>query len=339
MTEEIWVVADHGGGELNEVTLEILGEARDLARRLTGKVCAVLLGHKVQEDVEILVRYGADKVYLAEHELLAHYVTDIYTKALAGLALQRQPSIIIFGATANGSDLAIRLAAQLRAPIATDCIKLEVNEDSALIATRPSYGDQVYITLAFAGNKPHIATMRPGVIGTAQQDPSRTAEVVTIEPAIDPRAARTELRRRFKPDPATLHLTEAEMIVAGGGGASTKEHWSLIQDFAHNLGASVGGSRVAADFGFISAERVIGQSGVYVAPRLYIGIGISGATHHTQGIKGAKLIIAINKDRAAPIFNIADLKVISDLDQLLPKLNEEIRRVGATLSERRRTDL
>lgn len=334
MKDEIWVVADHEAGELNEVTIEILGEARDLARRLDGKVCAVVLGHKVQEVVETLASYGADKVYLTEHELLTHYVTDIYTQAMADLALQWQPSIMIFGATANGSDLAIRLAAQLRVPIATDCVKLELNQDNVLIATRPSYGDQVYITLAFTGNKPYLATMRPGVIGTEQQDISHTAEVVTIEPAIDPRAARTKLRRRFKPDPATLHLTEAEMIVAGGGGASTREDWSLIEDFAHNLGASVGGSRVAADLGLISAERVIGQSGVYVAPSLYIGIGISGSTHHTQGMKGAKSIIAINKDRAAPIFNIADLRVISDLHQLLPELNEEIRRArGKSVKE------
>jgi len=326
MADEIWVVADQEAGKLKEVTMEILGEARDLAQRGDWKVCALLLGHGMEAHVETLAGYGADRVYLVEHPLLADYVTDIHAGVMADLALSRQPSIMIFGATANGNDLALSLAARLKVPVATDCVKLEFDGQNVLTAIRPSHGDQVYTTLAFAGRKPYLAAMRPGVMGTDRQDSSRRAEVERIDPVIAPGAGRTRLRRRFKPDPATLPLTEAEMIVAGGAGAGTGEGWHLIEALARCLGASLGGSRVASDLGLIPAERVIGQSGAYVAPGLYIGIGISGATHHTQGMKGARTIIAINKDRAAPIFGIADLKVISDLLTLLPELNEEIRR-------------
>lgn len=326
MSDEVWVIAEHDAGEVSEVTIEILGEARELARRMKGSVGAVLLGHKVRGMADLLGSYGADRVYLVEHEWLASCGTDMTNTVMADVVLQREPSIIIFGATAKGTDLATRLAAHFRVPIATDCIRLALDENGQLMATRPSYEDKVYITLALTGGRPYMATMRPGVIGREKQNPFHAAEVVVVEPVIDPEKARVKVRRRFKPDPATLPLTEAEMIVAGGAGAGNKEDWPLIEELARNLGASVGGSRLASDLGFISADRVIGQSGHYVAPRLYLGIGISGATHHTQGMKGSISIIAVNKDRAAPIFTIADLKVICDLHQLLPELNAEIRR-------------
>ncbi|MFH1481489.1 MAG: electron transfer flavoprotein subunit alpha/FixB family protein [Pseudomonadota bacterium] len=335
MTDDVWVIVDHDAGEVNEVTIEVLGEARELARRLKGTVGAVLLGRKVKELAEDLGDYGADRVYVVEHDLLDSHGTDISAAVMADLVLQRGPSIVIFGATARGSDLATRLAAHFRVPIATDCVRLALNENGRLMATRPSYEDQVYTAIAFTGSKPHIATMRPGVIGREKKDPNHIAQVVMIEPVIDPTMARVRVRRRFKPDPATLPLTEAEMIVAGGAGAGTTEDWSLIEQLARNLGASVGGSRLASDLGLVSADRVIGQSGHYVAPRLYLGIGVSGATHHTQGMKGARSIIAINKDRAAPIFTIADLKVLCDLHQLLPELNGEIRRaMGESMKEK-----
>jgi len=325
MTEEIWVLADHDSGELNEVTLEILGEACDIARRGDYKVCAVVLGDNVRVFVDTLASYGAERVYLAEHESLALYVTDIHSNVVFDLAVRFQPGIMIFGGTANGNDLAASLASRLDVPVATDCVKLELNEERRLIVTRPSFGDQVYLILSFSGKRPYLTTMRPGAIGIERKDPSRTAEIIRIEPEIDPASSRTRIVRRFKPDPATILLSEADIIVAGGGGARTKEEWTLIEEFARILDASVGGSRVALDLGFIPQERLIGQSGAYVAPKLYIGIGISGATHHTQGMKDAKSIIAINKDRAAPIFNMADLKVVYDLKDLLPWLIDEIR--------------
>jgi electron transfer flavoprotein alpha subunit len=326
MADEIWVIVEHCDGEVAEVTLETLGEARELAKRLRGVVCAVLLGYKVKGLPAVLAKYGAERVYVGEHELMASYVTDTYSAVMFDLIRERKPSIIIFGATANGTDLGVRLAAHLGVPIATDCIRLEFSEKNQLLATRPSYEDQVYMTLVFTGSKPNMATMRPGVIGVEEADLSRNAEVVMFEPAFDSIEWRTRVKRRFKPDPATLPLSEAEIVVAGGGGASTIEDWPLIEELARYLGASIGCSRLAADLGFASRERVIGQSGVYVSPRLYIGVGISGATHHTQGMRDAKSVIAINKDRGAPIFKLADLRVLSDLHQLLPELNGEIRR-------------
>ncbi|MFC1929371.1 electron transfer flavoprotein subunit alpha/FixB family protein [Chloroflexota bacterium] len=329
MKKEIWVVADHDGGDLNEVTYEILGEAHDLAKSLDSKVCVILIGHQVQRIIDVVAGFGADTVYLVQHELLVDYVTDIYTSVMVNLVQQRQPAIIIFGDTSQSHDLAAGLAAQIKAPIATDCVKLELNEDSTIMATRPSYGDQVYVKLAFSGEKPYLVTMRPGVIGIESQNRSRGAEVIRVDPAIEVSIARTKLKRKFKLDPATIPLSEAEVIVAGGAGASTKEDWYLIKELAELIEASVGGSRVAADRGFISTERVIGLSGTYITPKLYIAIGISGASHHTQGIKEAKSIVTINIDRAAPIFNMADLKVIADLHLLLPEINNEIRRTKA----------
>lgn len=333
MANEVWVVAEHNRAELSEVTLEILGEARELAEGLDRKVCTILIGHQMPKVVETLASHGVDKAYVVEHKLLADYTTDAYTQVMAALSLRWQPSMIFFGATANGTDLATRLAARLKVPVATDCVHFELNEQGNLKATRPAYRDQVYITLTFTGDKPYLVTLRPGVLGVEQPVTSRGVEVVEIDPEIDTGAISTRLRRRFKPDPATLPLNEAEIVVAGGGGVGSKENWSLIDGLASALGASVGGSRVAADLGLIPSERVVGQSGVVIAPQLYIAAGISGATYHTQGMKSAKTVIAINIDRAAPIFGIADLKVVSDLPQLLPALLEEIRQARSTYGE------
>jgi len=330
MADEVWVVVDHSGPDISDVTLEILGEARELAEQWRAEVCAVAIGHQTYSMAEILATYGANKVYLIQHELLLNYTTDAYVQVLLAITRQYQPAIVLFGATANGSDLALSLATKIKVPVATDCVRMEIAEGGSVRATKPTYNDQAYMILAFDGEKPYVATMRPGVIGLDQPVASRSAEVIEVEPQIDADALRMKLRRRFKPDPSTLSLVEAEIVVGGGAGVGTKENWALVTDFANELGASVGGSRVAADLGLIPSEKVIGQSGVTIAPTLYVAVGISGATHHTQGVKDAKTVIAINKDSAAPVFNIADLKVISDLRLLFPVLIAEIHKSKST---------
>lgn len=326
MADEIWVVADRDGAKLNEVTLEILGDARGLAERLGRRLCAIVMCHRAGNIVETLASHGADKVYLADHELLSEYSTGVFVQVMVALVRQSQPSMIFFGATANGGDLAASLAARLKIPVATDCVQFEVDSEGSLRVTRPVYGDQAYETLSFHNDKPCLVTVRPGVIGVEQPVVSRVAEVVEVEPQIDIAAMRTRLKRRFKPDPTTLPLSESEMVVSGGGGVSNKEGWSLVEDIANALGASVGGSRVAADLGLIPPERMVGQSGATIAPSLYLAVGISGATHHIQGMRNSGAVIAINTDRSAPIFSVADLKIISDFRQLLPVLSGEIRK-------------
>ncbi|MCL4555073.1 MAG: electron transfer flavoprotein subunit alpha/FixB family protein [Actinobacteria bacterium] len=322
---EFWVVAEYKDGELQEVTLEMLGEARKLADKAGSLVGAVLMGEGVAALADPLAHYGADRVLLLDDALLAQYTTDAYTTALAELIQEQAPSLVLIGATANGKDLAPRLAARLRAGLATNCMTIKLGEGGALQMTRLDYGAQFQRTMVCSSTGTQLATIQPGVIGVGKPDTTRQAELTTVEVKLDPNKIRTKALGYLKPDPEKIDLTEADIIVSGGRGAGGPDRWPAIEELAAALGAAVGGSRVAMDLGLIPWKRMIGISGKSVAPKLYVAAGISGASHHTGGIRGAKLVIAINNDPAAPIFQSADLKVVADLREVLPATAKRLR--------------
>lgn len=327
-TKEIWVVAEYKERELQEVTLEMLGEARKLADKVGCPVCAVLMGEGVAELVDPLAHYGADKVLVLDHPLLAHYTTDAYTTALADLILEHAPSLVLIGATANGKDLAPRVAARLTVGLATNCMMIKSDADGLLQMTRLNYGAQFQHTIACSSTGTHMATFQPGVIGVGRPNTTRRAETSSVEVKLDPGKIRTKALGYIKPDPDRIDLSEADIIISGGRGVGGPDSWPVIEELAASLGASVGGSRVAMDLELIPWKRMIGISGKSVAPKLYVAAGISGASHHTGGIRGAKLVIAINKDPAAPIFKSADLKVVADLHQVLPATAKRLREMA-----------
>ncbi|MGE4272562.1 MAG: electron transfer flavoprotein subunit alpha/FixB family protein [Desulfitobacterium sp.] len=325
--KEIWIVAEHRGGELREITLEMLREGRKLADKTARKLCAVLLGHHVQNMAAIIGKHGADRVYLAEHPHLEQYSTDGYANVLTELVKSHEPLVIMIGETPYGKDLAPCLAARIKAGLLAGCVMLKINDKGAIEGTRPAYSGKVYSTVSSL-SKFCVATIRPGVIGVDKPKESLSAEIVEIQPDIDPQSIRTKVVGFIKADPGSVDLTEAEIIVSGGRGIGSLQQWQLIEKLAQVMGGSVGGSRVAMDEGWTSRERMVGQTGRTVAPRCYIASGISGASAHLNGIKDSKLIIAINQDRTAPIFKMADMGVVGDLQQILPALIEQLQGTG-----------
>lgn len=324
--KEIWIVAEQRDGEIREVTLEMLREGRMLSDNAGLKLCVVLLGNDLGNMADILGQYGADRVYLVRHQDLEQYSTDGYTAAMTDLIKSYDPQLVMIGATAYGMDLAACLATRLQVALLSGCVKLKLNDGGFIEGTRPAYSGKVYTSVSSAGRL-CIATIRPGVIGVDQPIKSRQAEIVETQVNIDPKCIRTKVVGFIKADPASVDVTEADLIVCGGKGVGSQQQWETINQLAKVLGASVAGSKLAMDAGWTSRERMVGMSGRTIAPRCYIGVGISGVQAHTTGMKDSKLIIAINQDRSAPIFKLADLGAVGDIHKILPQLIEQLAEV------------
>jgi electron transfer flavoprotein alpha subunit len=323
VNHNVWVVAEHRAGELLEITLEMLGDARQLADKLKGQVEVLLLGSQVENLVPRLGQQGADRVYLAEHPLLERYQSDLYLHVISGLVREHSPAIIILPATANGQDLASRLAARTGAPLASDCVIFKLGPAGELEAVCPGFGDKVYIRILLTGPL-QIVTMRPGAAGVEKTKKPKTPEVVKIEPGLSPGQNRTRFLEYRPGDPRLIDLVEADRIVSGGRGMGGPDGFKILEQLADLLGAAIGGTRVAVDNRWIPFARQIGQTGKTVAPKLYLAIGISGASHHIMGAKASENIVAINSDPNAPIFKIAQLKVLADLHEVLPVLVKKL---------------
>jgi electron transfer flavoprotein alpha subunit len=323
-SDGVWVIAEQRGGELQDVSLELVSEGRKAADKLPAKLNAVLVGSDIAGLAPILGHHGADKVWLLDSPAVADYCPEFYTDALTDLIQANQPTLVLCGHTSIGQDLAPRLAARLQTGLVTSCTGLSVEKGGVIAYTKPSYGDKASTNIVFAQGKPQVASIKPGIMDIATPNTKRTAEVIAVTPQFS-REPKARVVNFIKADPKTVSLTEAEVIVAGGGGLGGAEGWHLIEELAEALGASVAASRVAVDAGWVKSERQVGQTGKTVSPRLYIACGISGAIQHTMGMKDSKLIIAINKDRNAPIFKLADVKVVGDLLQLLPAITNQVR--------------
>lgn len=321
---EIWVLAEQRRGRLQDVSLELVSEGRKLADELGEQLGAVIVGSDIAELAEPLVHLGADKVWLLDSPLLADYRPEFYTDALVQLIEANRPAIVLAGDTSIGQDLAPRLAARLKTGLVTECTGLSLDGSGLVSQTKPSYGGKASSIVICPEARPQMATVKPGIMDIGEPDTSRTAEVVKITPEFDGEP-KTRVVDFIKADPKTVSLIEADIIVSGGGGVGSAENWHLIEELAEVLGSSVAASRVAVDAGWITSDRQVGQTGKTVGPRLYLACGISGAIQHTMGMKDSKLIIAINKDRNAPIFKLADVKVIGDLLEILPAIIQQLR--------------
>lgn len=322
----IWVLAEQEGGGVAEASLECLADARELAAKQGREVWGVVLGSDLPDSLAIqLARHGADRTLLIEHDLLEPYTTDAWMEALAPLCGQYRPSFILQAHSLIGRDLAPRLAARLGCACATDALALGWGPDETLEVTRPAYADKVYQTVCLGGPPPRVVTLRPGVAGVGKADPARRPEIERVRPELDPSRCRTRVIKTIPADPRTIDIREAERIVAVGRGAGGPEGVALVQELADCLEAAVGGSRVAVDLGWLPWERQVGQSGRTVTPRLYIACGISGASQHLAGMRSAETILAINKEKTAPIFGVAHLGVLGDLRQIIPALIQRLR--------------
>ncbi len=324
----MWVVADHERTQLRRITLELLGKGRELADARGGRLVALLLGHGVGELATALAGHGADEVVVADHPALAEYTTEAYAHVVAGILGARRPWVVLWPSTANGRDLAPRVAARLRTGIVTDVEDLWV-EGERLFARRPMYTRKVVGTVVFEGEGPHLVVVLPKVFAPAVRQEGRKAEVEPVEVDLEGVGVGTRVVERRAVRRERVPLTEAEVIVSGGRGMRGPEHFALLEELARELGAAVGSSRPPVDSGWVPHDYEIGQTGKTVSPTVYIAVGISGAPQHLAGMSGSKYIIAINKDPNAPIFQVASLGVVGDLFEIVPRLTEAVRRAKA----------
>lgn len=317
----VWVFAEQRQGSLMNVAVELLGEGRKIADSLNVPLTAVLLGRDVDEIAEKLIKYGADEVLYANHELLDIYTTDAYAKVIYELVTERKPEIFLFGATNLGRDLAPRLSARIHTGLTADCTKLDVDlENRRLMQTRPAFGGNLMATIICPDHRPQMATVRPGVMEKAKYDENRTGKIIKFTPYLVEEDIKSKVLEVVKAAKAQVALEDAKIIVSGGRGLGGPEGFKLIKELADKLGGVVGASRATVDAGWIEQSHQVGQTGKTVRPDLYIACGISGAIQHLAGMQDSKVIVAINKDPEAPIFKVADFGIVGDLYDVIPEL-------------------
>jgi len=335
---EVWVFAEQEDGRLSDVPLELLGKARELAGRLGVLVGAVLLGEKVAPLARILTAHGADKVYLVEDPVLAHYQATSYSHVICRLIEQHKPQICLYGATPLGRDLAPTIASAMRCGLTADCTDLQIGDhkiartgevhEKLMFQIRPAFGGNIIATIVNFDRWPQMATVREGVMRMPEPEEDRQGEVVESAADLGDLGLPLKLietHRREK----KVNLKAARIIVAGGAGVGSRENFQQIWNLANCLGAAVGGSRAAVDLGYVDHDHQIGQTGTTVRPALYIACGLSGAVQHRAGMAESAKILAINTDRDAPILSIAHYGIIGDLNEVIPKMIKTIRRGAA----------
>lgn len=326
MAQGIWIVAEQREGELRKISFELVSEARRLADKMSQPVTALLLGSNIKEKAAELGKYGADKVMVADDERLAAYTTDAFARVIAQLAEAHKPAILLLGASVQGKDLSGRLAARLGVGVAQDCVEFSI-EDGTLVAKRPIYAGKAYATVTYKDSVPQIATARPNVFEVNEPDESRSVEVIDAEFSLDDVQLKTKVVDVIQEAGGKVDLTEAERIVSGGRGMKGPENYTILEELADLIEATVGASRSAVDAGWRPHSDQVGQTGKVVSPNLYIACGISGAIQHLAGMSTSKVIVAINKDPDAPIFQKADYGVVGDLFDVVPALTDALRKM------------
>ncbi len=330
MSKDIFVFAEQRDGVLGNVGYELVGEAESLAADLGQKVVAVVLGSGVKDKAADLIYYGADEVVVIEDKRLAEYMTEPYTKAVTALIKERDPEIFLFGATSIGRDLAPRVAARVRTGLTADCTGLCIDPETKLLRmTRPAFGGNLMAVIQCKTMRPQMATVRPSVMQPIERDESRKGSVSTFDAGLNDADCNVEIVEVIKKKKDVSDITQAKYLVSGGRGVGGKDGFKELYELADALGGQVSGSRAAVDSGWIDKECQVGQTGKTVRPELYIACGISGAIQHVAGMENSKLVIAINKNETAPIFGVSDLGIVGDINVILPKLTEAVKKAKA----------
>ena len=325
MAQGVWTIAEQREGEIRKITYELVSEGRRLADALGQELTVVLLGSNIKDKAAELGHYGADKVLVADDARLEPYTTDAYVAVITQLVKEGEPAVLVLGASVQGKDLAGRLAAGLDVAMAQDCTAFAI-EDGNLVATRPIYAGKAYAKVTFENSWPQMAAARPKVMTINEPDTSKTAEVLDAAFTLDDAELKTKVVDVVKDESGKVDLTEADKIVSGGRGMKGPENYTILEELADVIGASVGASRSAVDAGWRPHSDQVGQTGKVVSPNLYVACGISGAIQHLAGMSTSKVIVAINKDEDAPIFQKADYGVVADLFDVVPALTEEAKK-------------
>ena len=335
----VYVFAQQVDNELSGIAFELLGKAKDLAKDLDTDVTAVLIGSEVKNLADELAAYGADKVIVVDDPELKEYRTEPYTHALASVINEYKPEIMLVGATAIGRDLGPRVSARVATGLTADCPVLEIGDfplvaipgreqkHNQLLMTRPAFGGNTIATIACPDNRPQMATVRPGVMQAIDKIEGAKAEVIEFNPGFTPDNKYVEIMEVVKSVTDVVDIMDANILVSGGRGVGSPENFKILEDLAEVLGGEVSCSRAVVDAGWKPRDIQVGQTGKTVRPNVYFAIGISGAIQHVAGMEEADIIVAINKDDTAPIFDVADYGIVGDLNKIVPMLTEQLKAV------------
>ena len=333
----VYVFAQQVDNELSGIAFELLGKAKDLAKDLDTDVTAVLIGYEVKNLADELAAYGADKVIVVDDPELKDYRTEPYAHALASVINEYKPDIMLVGATAIGRDLGPRVSARVATGLTADCTVLEIGDfplvarpgqeqkHNQLLMTRPAFGGNTIATIACPDNRPQMATVRPGVMQAIERIEGAKAEVIEYNPGFTPDNKYVEILEVVKSVVDTVDIMDAKILVSGGRGVGSPENFQILKDLAEVLGGEVSCSRAVVDNGWLPRDLQVGQTGKTVRPQVYFAIGISGAIQHVAGMEESDIIIAINKDETAPIFEVADYGIVGDLNKIVPALTEALK--------------
>lgn len=325
MYKDVWVFAEQREGRLMPVVPELLGEGRKLADAIGCRLCAIICGSGLDEAINELFEYGAEKVYYAEDSRLNQYTTDGYSKAIGAAIDELKPEIVMLGATHIGRDLGPCLAVNCNTGLTADCTKLEIDPNTkGILQTRPAFGGNLMATIICPDHRPQMSTVRPGVMDKAERVSGRRGELVKLDVKLADEDIRTKVVEVVKSVKDMVSLTDAEIIVSGGMGLGNAEGFELLKKLADKLGGTIAASRAAVDAGWIDHAYQVGQTGTTVKPKIYFACGISGAIQHAAGMQNSGLIVAINTSESAPIFDIADVGIVGDLYKVIPAIIEEL---------------
>ncbi|MGI6719156.1 MAG: electron transfer flavoprotein subunit alpha/FixB family protein [Bacteroidales bacterium] len=322
--KNVYVFAEQREGKIQNVVFELLGKARDLANLLNEKVYAILLGNNIKDKANELIAYGADGVICVDEPELEDYITEPYTQAITHIIEVKKPSIILLGATTIGRDLGPRVSARVGTGLTADCTGLDISDDRHLMMTRPAFGGNLMATILCSEHRPQMSTVRPGVMQAKPKDENRKGKVEVIDVEFDKSKFKVKILKTVKEEKNLIDITEANILVSGGRGVGNKEGFDKLKDLANSIEAEVSSSRSMVDAGVMPHERQVGQTGKTVRPDVYFAIGISGAIQHLAGMEESEYIIAINKDKYAPIFTVADLGLVGDYSKIVPLLTERL---------------
>ncbi|WP_438444786.1 electron transfer flavoprotein subunit alpha/FixB family protein [Gorillibacterium sp. sgz5001074] len=332
----VMIVVEHRRGTAKKVSWQLLGEGRKLADKLEAPLLALVIGHQAEHLAQEAIAYGADRVYLVEAPELLDYRTRPYSEICLKVFREVKPEIVLYGATATGRDLAGAIVTHLPTGLTADCTELDVEPHPSrlLMASRPAFSEKMMATILCKQYRPQMATARAGVFQALPKAPERTGEIVRMTETFEEASIAAKVLD-FIEEVSHVNLEEAEVIVAGGRGMGGLEAFAMLRELADALGGEVGATRAAVDAGWVGHERQIGQTGHTVRPKLFFAVGISGAVQHTVGMQSSDIIVSINKDPEAPIFQISHYAIVGDLFQVVPAITAEIkaRRGGLSMLE------
>lgn len=335
----VYVFAQQVDNEISGIAFELLGKAKELAAPLNTDVTAVLLGSGVKELADQLAEYGADKVIVVDDPELKEYRTEPYAHALASVINEYKPEIVLVGATAIGRDLGPTVSARVATGLTADCTVLEIGDfplvaipgkedeqkHNQLLMTRPAFGGNTIATIACPNNRPQMATVRPGVMQKIEPIKGAKANVIEFNPGFTPNNRYVTIKEVVKAVSDTVDIMDAKILVSGGRGVGSPENFQMLEELAAVLGGTVSCSRAVVDSGWKPRDLQVGQTGKTVRPNVYFAIGISGAIQHVAGMEESDIIVAVNKDEDAPIFDVADYGIVGDLNKIVPQLTADIK--------------